>query len=96
MVDKVVAAFTWLPTGVVGRVVADRMTVCPDDAAVRATVPEGLSLALIQLHHEGLIELVAGDDASDRVTLTPGGVVASGGIEVGAVARVRRLAALRV
>lgn len=94
VVEKIAEIFTWLPTGVVGRAVGARMAECPDEAAAKATVPEGLSFALIQLHHEGLVELVAGDDASDRVTLTPGGIVASGGIEVSAVARIRRLAAV--
>jgi hypothetical protein len=93
VVDRAAEIFTWLPTGAIGRAVATRMTTVGDDAASRSTVPEGLSLALIQLHHEGLIALVSGDDASDRVTLTPGGFIGSGGNEVNAVARIRRVAA---
>lgn len=93
VVDRAADIFTWLPTGVIGRAVASHLATVEDDAASRGAVPEGLSLALIQLHHEGLIELVPGDDASDRVTLTPGGFVGPGGNEVNAVARIRRAAA---
>ena len=72
--------------------IADAST-SPDASIAQGTVPEGLSLALVQLHHEGLIELVAGDDASDRVTLAPGGIADSAGHETVAIARIRRKAA---
>lgn len=90
VVDKAAEIFPWLPNGAVGRTVAARMSECPDRARSEGTVPEGLSLALVQLHHEGLVQLAAGDDASDRVRLAPGGFVGSTGAEVGAVARIRR------
>ena len=55
--------------------------------------PRGCHSHLVQLHYEGLIELVAGDDASDRVTLAPGGIADSAGHEIVAIARIRRKAA---
>jgi hypothetical protein len=90
IVDRIAAIFNWLPNGAVGRAVAARMSDVPDTSVGRGSVPEGVSLALIQLHLEGLIELIAGDDAADRVTLTPGGFTGPSGTEVSAVARIRR------
>lgn len=90
VVDRIAEIFTWLPNGTVGRAVAARMSDIPDAAVIRGAVPEGLSLALIQLHHERVLELVGGDDAADRVSLSPGGLVDASGAEVAAIARVRR------
>jgi hypothetical protein len=90
VVNRIGEIFSWLPNGTVGRAVAARMTDVPDAAGASGTVPQGLSLALIQLHHEGVLELVAGDDASDRVALSPSGLRDTSGVEVGAVARIRR------
>lgn len=90
VVARAAEVFSWLPHAVLGRAVAERLTECPDRALATGTVPEGLSLALVQLHHEREIELVAGDDAADRVTLAPGGFVGPAGVEVRAVARIRR------
>jgi hypothetical protein len=92
VINRISDTFSWLPNGTVGRAVAARMTDVPDTAAARGDVPESVSLALIQLHHEGVLELVGGDDASDRVALSPGGLVDASGAEVGAVARIRRKA----
>jgi hypothetical protein len=92
VVNRISEIFTWLPSGIVGRAVAARMTDVPDSAAANGTVSQGLSLALIQLHHEGVLELVGGDDASDRVALSPSGLRDTSGTEVGAVARIRRRA----
>jgi hypothetical protein len=92
VVNRISEIFSWLPSGTVGRAVAARMTDVPDSAAASGTVPQGLSLALIQLHHEGVLELVGGDDASDRVALSPSGLRDTSGSEVGAVARIRRKA----
>jgi hypothetical protein len=90
VVDRIAATFKWLPNGTVGRLVAARMSDVPDTSFGRGSVPESVSLALIQLHLDGLIELIAGDDAADRVTLTPGGFTGPSGTEVSAVARIRR------
>ncbi len=90
VVDKAAEIFSWLPNGAVGRAVAARMSDCPDRAPTEGTVPQGLSLALVQLHHEGVVQLSAGDDVSDRVRLAPGGFLGSTGAEVAAVSRIRR------
>jgi hypothetical protein len=90
VVDRAANVFSWLPHGSLGRAVAERMKDPPDNAVATGSVPEGLSLALIQLHHAEEIELVAGDDPSDRVTLTPGGFVGPTGVDVRVVARIRR------
>ena len=90
VVERAAEVFTWLPHGALGRAVAERMNECPDRAPATGSVSEGLSLALVQLHHEREIELVAGDDAADRVTLEPGGFIGPAGVEVRAVARIRR------
>jgi hypothetical protein len=90
VVDRAANVFPWLPTGTIGQAVAQRMGDTPDSSISNGTVPEGLSLALVQLHHEALIELIPGDDASDRITLAPGGISDSSGQEVVAIARIRR------
>ena len=91
VVDRIGEVLDWLPHGAVGRAVADRMSVVPDGSATTGSVPESLSLALIQLHHERVLELVAGDDSADRVTLSPGGLADAMDAEIAAVARVRRM-----
>lgn len=95
VIDRAADVFPWLPNGAVGRAVAARMSDCPDRSPTEGTVPEGLSLALIQLHYEGAIQLSGGDDVSDRVRLAPGGFVGSAGAEVAAVGHIRRLEAAR-
>jgi hypothetical protein len=91
VVERAGEVFAWLPNGSLGRAVARELAECPDDADATGAVSEGLSLALVQLHHEQEIELIAGDDAAERVSLTPGGFVGATGVEVRAVARIRRL-----
>jgi hypothetical protein len=45
------------------------MVVTPDPAVSENTVPQSLTLALLRLQHEGLIELEVGDDPTRRTLL---------------------------
>lgn len=89
VIDRATALFPWLPTGAIGRAVAEYMTGVPDAAAEDGTVPQSLSLALVQLHLDGTLKLIPGDDVTARVTLTPPGIELSES-EGRAFARVRR------
>lgn len=68
--ERTATAFPWFPHGRIGREVAARMRIVPDDSAETGRVPEGLSLALVRLAAEGTIELVPGDDPKSRVLLS--------------------------
>jgi hypothetical protein len=59
----------WLPNGTVGAAVADAMAETPDPSVSENTVPESVTLALLRLEHEGLIDLEVGDDPNRRTLL---------------------------
>jgi len=70
--DVVAAAglmLPWLPNGSIGRVVAAAMRQIPDPSLIEGTVPQSLSLALLRLQREGLIDLETGDDPLQRTLL---------------------------
>lgn len=70
LLERSAAAFPWMPHGQLGREVAARMRSVPDESGTAGRLPEGLSLALVRLTQEGLIELVPGDDPASRVLLS--------------------------
>jgi hypothetical protein len=74
IVDQAAITFPWMPHGRMGRGVAERLTSVGDDSAESGRCPQCLTLALLRLEFEGLIELMAGDDPNERVALAlPGG-----------------------
>jgi hypothetical protein len=62
--------FPWMPHGTLGRAIAERMNAVPDASARTGRFPEGLSLALIRLELEQVIELHGGDDPKQRVLMS--------------------------
>jgi hypothetical protein len=68
--ERTATAFPWMPHGRLGREVAAHMRTVPDESAEAGRIPEGLSLALVRLAVEGMIELVPGDDPESRVLLS--------------------------
>lgn len=62
--------FPWLPHGDLGRAVAAEMREVPDKSAADGRFPECLSLALVRLELEDVIELDPGDDPRTRVLLS--------------------------
>jgi hypothetical protein len=78
LLERIGAIFPWLPHGPIGRAVAERMTIVPDDGAREGRISACLSLALTRLRMEGALSLDAGDDTRQRIGLSlPGGATAS-------------------
>jgi len=84
VVSRLAEIFPWLPHGTVGRSVAQVLREVPDASDERGALSQGASIALMELEVDGSLQLIPGDDASDRVTLT------LTGSETRAVARIRR------
>ncbi len=70
LLERSAALFPWMPHGELGRAVSMRMESVPDESAAEGRFPEGLSLALVRLHHEDVIELDSGDDPKSRILLS--------------------------
>ena len=69
VVAEIARRLPWLPIGNVGAAVAARMAETPDRFVTENAVPQSLTLALLRLQHEGLIELEVGDDPNRRTLL---------------------------
>ncbi len=69
VVAEIARRLPWLPIGNVGAAVAAKMAETPDRFATENAVPQSLTLALLRLQHEGLIELEVGDDPNRRTLL---------------------------